>query len=73
MTNAVGTMNSRVITLWVIADTRVDLPPRARCHLPLSRANQVRVGGKGTRIDRLLVGLVAVQFDKIDHISPSDG
>src|SRR2546430_7584854 len=37
MATTVGTTNSRAITLWVIADTRFDLPPCARCHLPLSR------------------------------------
>ena len=37
MAATIGTTNFKVIPLWVIADTRFDLPPRARCHLLLSR------------------------------------
>jgi hypothetical protein len=37
MANTVGTTNFNVIALWVIADTRFDLPQRSSCHLQLSR------------------------------------
>src|SRR5579859_3472997 len=52
MAATVGTTNSRVITLWVIADTRFDLPLSGRCHFLLSRG----IGKRGAwpRLHRLL-------------------